>query len=366
MAFLTGDVNIICGMINNTLIGNNTPSIGVFTNINTNGLEINDLSGTEKYIFGVSNLSSDITITLPALTSSDTFVFENQNQTLTNKTITDSTNVVTASELRTLGGDVNISMSPSPKLDQVLQITSPTMAIWQHLPNRRSVRVATIGPGILATDFEAGDMIDGITLSIGDRILIKNQGSAVENGIYTVNAVGAPFRAMDYTTGDAVASTFMFIQEGVMNGDTGWLCTNNTGTDVVGTDSLTFIQFSGSGGGGGNKLATYPLSTIQISANMQNYTTVTYFPWINSLYSSYTNGRLLISVIVTNRTLDIRLQDTTNAVTIASSLGIAVNGFYMIAVTNPTSDAQIELQVRKSGPGGGNPQILGVTLEFDC
>ena len=362
MAFLTGDVNIICGMINNTQIGNNVPSTGTFTNILTDGLEINDLGGTDKYIFGVSNLSSDVTVTLPALITSDTFVFENFNQTLTNKTITDSTNVVTASNLKTTGGDVNISISSPPELDQVLQATTPTIAIWQHLPNRRSVRVATTIPGTLSTDYNVGDVIDGVTLVLGDRILIKNQASSVENGIYTVNAIGNPSRALDYAIGDSVASTFMFIQEGIMNGDTGWLCTNNTGTDIIDTDGLVFIQFTSSS----NKLATYPLSTFQISANTPSYTTIAYFPWINALYSSYTSGRLLFRATVTNRTLDIRIRDVTNSVTLGSSLGIAVSGFFNIPVINPISNAQLELQVRKSGPGGGNPQILGVILEFNC
>lgn len=358
------NVNILGSQINNTQIGNNIPSNGEFTNIITNGLELYDLSSINKYIFTVNNLVSNFNVELPALTSSDTFVFENQNQILTNKTLTDSTNVITGSELRTLTNDVNISMSNAPKLDQVLQATTPTKAVWQHIANRKSVKVATTTSGVLSTDFESGKIIDGITLNIGDRILIKNQVSSIENGIYTVNAVGAPFRANDYSNGDNVASTFLFIQQGIMNANTGWLCINNNGNDVVGTDGLSFIQFSGTGSGG-NKLATYPLSTFELIASSINYITLAYFPWINSLYSTYTNGRLIFRAIISNRNLDIRLRDTTNNITLASSLGISSTGFYNLSVINPTTDAQIELQIRKSAFNGINPSILGVILEFD-
>src|SRR5436190_10072507 len=62
---------------------------------------------------------------------------------------------------------------------------------------KSSVRAATTATGTLATAFANGQVIDGVTLATGDRILIKNQSTGSENGIYTVNASGAPTRATD-------------------------------------------------------------------------------------------------------------------------------------------------------------------------
>ena len=60
------------------------------------------------------------------------------------------------------------------------------------LSPKEPVRAATTAPGTLALDFENGDVIDGVTLATGDRILIKDQVTATENGLYIVNASGAP------------------------------------------------------------------------------------------------------------------------------------------------------------------------------
>ena len=103
-----------------------------------------------------------------------------------------------------------------------------------------SVRASTTTPGTLASDFENGDTLDGIVLATGDRILVKDQASGVENGIYTVNASGAPTRASDLEAGNTADGAAVFIQEGTQNGDTGW-SQNSVGT-TVGTDPLTWVQ----------------------------------------------------------------------------------------------------------------------------
>ena len=111
---------------------------------------------------------------------------------------------------------------------------------------RSKVVAATTTAGTLATDFENGDTLDGVVLATNDRILIKNQVTATENGIYIVQASGAPSRSTDYDTGSSVSSTLLTVDEGTSNADTLWLCTNDVGSDVVGTDNLAFIQI-GSG-----------------------------------------------------------------------------------------------------------------------
>lgn len=112
---------------------------------------------------------------------------------------------------------------------------------------KASVRVATTAAGTLATSFENGDTIDGVTLATGNRILIKDQASGAENGIYIVNASGAPTRATDAdTSAEVTAGMFTWVEEGTVNGDTGWLLTTNQAI-TLGTTALVFTQFSGLG-----------------------------------------------------------------------------------------------------------------------
>ena len=109
-----------------------------------------------------------------------------------------------------------------------------------------SVRAASTANVTLATDVENGDTLDGVTLATGDRILLKDQSTASENGIYVVAASGAPSRAADADQGDLTGGAFFFVEEGTANADNGFVCTNN-GTPTLGTDSIVFAQFSGAG-----------------------------------------------------------------------------------------------------------------------
>ena len=117
----------------------------------------------------------------------------------------------------------------------------------QGLDVKNSVRVATTANGTLATAFANGETVDGITLATGDRIRLKDQSTGSENGIYTVNASGAPTRATDFDENSEVTGgTFFFVEEGTTNADNGFVMTND-GTVTVGTTALVFTQFSGAG-----------------------------------------------------------------------------------------------------------------------
>ncbi len=111
------------------------------------------------------------------------------------------------------------------------------------------VVAATTGASTLASDFENADVVDGVTLATGDRILIKDQATASENGVYTVNASGPPSRVSELDDAVTAANASVMVSEGTVNADKGFTCTNDDGSDVVGTDNLTFIQFTSSGGG---------------------------------------------------------------------------------------------------------------------
>jgi hypothetical protein len=115
-------------------------------------------------------------------------------------------------------------------------------ATKQGLDIKDSVRVATISNITLS----GIQIIDGVVLNIGDRVLVKEQSSASQNGIYIVS-VDSWIRSSDANTNSKVsAGLFVFVEDGENNGDCGFvLITNNP--IALGTTNLSFTQFNGAG-----------------------------------------------------------------------------------------------------------------------
>ncbi len=139
------------------------------------------------------------------------------------------------------------------KLINLLDPTDPQDAATKNyvdlvksgLDVKDSVDVATITNGNLATDFVTGSTIDNYVLSLGDRILLKNQTSSIENGIYIVTN-STPTRTTDLPDGDYAAGSFVFVKYGDINSALGWIC-NSPATSIVGTDPISFTEFTGVG-----------------------------------------------------------------------------------------------------------------------
>lgn len=107
---------------------------------------------------------------------------------------------------------------------------------------RLKARVATTANGTLATAFANGQTVDGVVLATGDLVLLKNQTAGAENGLYVVQAAGAPVRSVDFDeASEVVGGVEIAVQEGTVNADTAWLLTND-GAVVVGTTALTFSK----------------------------------------------------------------------------------------------------------------------------
>ena len=117
--------------------------------------------------------------------------------------------------------------------------------VAQGLDIKESCQAATTANITIATALNNGDTLDGVTLSTNMRVLVKNQNTATENGIYKVGS--SPARVDDLATGADAASAFTFVEAGTVNADNAFVCTNNKGSAVVGTNNLTFVQFSGAG-----------------------------------------------------------------------------------------------------------------------
>lgn len=110
---------------------------------------------------------------------------------------------------------------------------------------KASVRAATTAAGTLSSSFANGSVIDGVTLVTGDRILIKNQATGSQNGIYIVAASGSPARSADADSSAEMLQATMLVREGTTNADQQWTCTNDSIT--LGSTALVFAQVSGSG-----------------------------------------------------------------------------------------------------------------------
>ena len=120
-------------------------------------------------------------------------------------------------------------------------------ALVAGLSWKQAVRAATTINGADATAFANGQVIDGVTLATGDRFLRKNQTTASENGIFTVNATGAPTRALDANSGAELVNASCYVSEGTTLADTQWTCTTNSPI-TVGATSLAFAQLATGGG----------------------------------------------------------------------------------------------------------------------
>jgi hypothetical protein len=112
----------------------------------------------------------------------------------------------------------------------------------QGLAPKASVRAASTAN--IAT--LSGPMtLDGVSLVAGDRVLVKDQTTASQNGIYVV-AAGSWARSTDAVAWGELVSAYVFVESGTVNADMGYLATVDPG-GTLGTTSITFVQFSGAG-----------------------------------------------------------------------------------------------------------------------
>ena len=139
----------------------------------------------------------------------------------------------------TMTGALTLSGAPTQDLHAVTK--AYVDSVVQGLDIKESVRVATTENIALA----GAITVDGVALGVGDRVLVKNQTNAAENGIYVV-ANEAWTRAVDASDGKVSSGMFTFVEEGTVNANSGYVLATD-GEIVVGTTELSFSQFSGMG-----------------------------------------------------------------------------------------------------------------------
>jgi hypothetical protein len=238
----TGTSLSVTGQLTSTVSTGTAPfvvsSTSVVTNLNASLLNGSTFANPGSIGSGTSGSGSFTTL------SSSGLYTANSGITIATGTL----NAITAS----FTGAINMNSNKITNLATPTALTDAATkgyvdATAQGLSTKESVIASSTVNGTLATSFANGSIIDGVTLITGNRIIIQFQTTQTENGIYTVNATGAPTRSLDFNIGSSVGGSFVFIEKGTLFADCGFVCTNDTGNDIVGTNNITFTQFSSAG-----------------------------------------------------------------------------------------------------------------------
>lgn len=224
-------------------------------------------------VTNATTLSSDLTVTGTTLLNGAVTLGDNSADGIT------VTGTATFSQSADFDGGFTVAGSQTVDMggNRVTNIGTPTGAtdattkayvdsVKQALDIKDSVRVTTTadlsatynngtgGDGAtLTADANGAVNIDSTALSLNDRVLVKDQSTGTENGIYKVTTVGDVSNPYVLTrtddansSADVTGGLFCFVEEGTA-ADNGFVLTNITGSASLGSDGLTFTQFSGAG-----------------------------------------------------------------------------------------------------------------------
>ncbi len=344
------------------------------TNLSSSGATVNVVSNPS--FSGITNITN---------TTASTSISSGAFNVAGGISVSNTTDAVSASNggTLTLGGGAGIAkklfvgdvISASNTINmnntKVINVATPTNPqdaankayvdnAVQGIDIKNSVAVATTGAGTLASSFQNGSSIDGITLVTGDRILIKNQASSIENGIYIVQPSGAPVRSSDFASSASVAGAFTFVEKGTVNAESGWVCTNDSGTDIVGTNGLTFVQFSGAGQIIAGTGLTKTGNTLSVNASQTQITdlgTITTGVWNASLIS-VTYGGTGNSTLTSNSIL---LGNGTGAI-ISSAMTYTSNTLNVLKISSTDTTASTSSSTGSITLSGG----LGISNVTDA
>jgi len=136
-------------------------------------------------------------------------------------------------------GNMNVA---TPTLDDHAANKAYVDSVAQGLDVKDSVRAASTGDVNVGTP---ASTMDGVNLVDGDRVLLKNQTTASQNGIYVYASTGLT-RAIDMDAAGEFVGAFFFVEEGTVNSDQGYVMSAN-GTINVGTTDIEFTKFTGTG-----------------------------------------------------------------------------------------------------------------------
>jgi len=202
----------------------------------TFGLATVTQAATGNFVKVTLDTKGRVTGNTPVVAADITALVDATYVNVTGDTMTGSLTMATGTHITLTDDPVN----PTDAANKNYVDNAVTGLTW-----KTAVLAATTTNGTFATAFANGQVIDGVTLATNDRILIKNQTDQTQNGIYIVQASGAPVRSSDANTGPELDSAAVFVQTGTANADSGWV--QVTSNVTIGTSNIVWQQFSGAG-----------------------------------------------------------------------------------------------------------------------
>ena len=209
-----------------------------------NGMTFSTITSTGSVTLGTpSTLTSSTTNSVTADSHTHVIDISGFNST----SLADTANIVytnaarTISVTHTIATGSKLTLTDAPVADTDAANKGYVDSVAQGLNTKESV----LAMSDANLDLSGAETIDGVSVTAGDRVLVTGQTNLAENGIY-VAATGAWSRADDANNWDELVSAFVFVEEGTTYGDTGWVCTVDTG-GTLGTTDVIWAQFSGAG-----------------------------------------------------------------------------------------------------------------------
>lgn len=219
-------------------------------------------------------LASNYALTLPLLPASQKFMTLDAAGLMSAPWAVDGSTIVVASNVVKVP-DQGITANQIQDHSIDLLELATTVLQWNkssqiiNVPSF-NVRVATTVNGTLATAFDNGSVVDGVTLATSDIILLKNQTAASDNGVYNVQASGAPVRNVSYDTFTELNYAGVHVTAGTVNANSDWFqnsiltslsdsqvwshSSTQTFTVPANVNAIIFVGCGGGGGGGSGAL----------------------------------------------------------------------------------------------------------------
>ena len=246
-----------------------------------------------------------------------------------------------ANSVTLTGGSITGLSTPSSNSDAATkQYVDNLLA---GIRTRESVAAGTTANIDLTADLQNGDTLDGVTLATDDNVLVKNQTTAAENGIYTVVASGTASRATEFDTFDEIAGALISVQEGTTNGDKLFLCTANFG----GTLGVTDIDYQQ------QNVTTLDLvqdTTPQLGGNLDvNGRSIVSVSDGNITLAPNGTGKTVINSGQLGGNLDVQ----TNSIVTTSNRNVllAPNGTGLVEIKGNDNAGQIQLNCEQNSHG---------------
>ena len=206
-------------------------------------VSVSAVTSTEVgYLDGVSsNIQTQLDAKQATITGSATTI-DTESLTASRAVISNSSQKIAVSDVTSteLGYLDGVTSAIQTQMDTKATTSYVNDAV-AGLRTRIICEAATTANISLSSDLQNGDTIDGVTLATGDQVLVKDQSTGSQNGIYTVVSSGTASRSTDFDAIGELSGQMVIINQGSTNDNTMWLCTTNN-TVTLDSDSISFTK----------------------------------------------------------------------------------------------------------------------------